>query len=121
MNRKKPSEKILSMLIYWEKVSVGYKIEGFLPAVSKLISLLKSDVNSSQKITGLESFLEKYKNSDLQPLEELVKEWKELEEQSKEPLQEGLFKKEYLYYVGGGVIVLFLLWLLCLGWKKINS
>jgi len=121
MNQKKPSEKILSMLTYWEKVGVGYRIEGFLPEVSKLISLLKSNVNSTQKIAGLVSFLEKYKSSDLQPLEELVKEWRKLEEQVKEPLQEGLFKKEYLYYVGGGVIILFLLRLLCLGWKKINS
>ena len=83
-----------------------------MPEVSKLITLLKSNVNSSQKIKDLESFLKKYKSSDLQPLEELVKEWKELEKNSKEPLQEGLFKKEYLYYVGSGVIVLFLLWLL---------
>ncbi len=87
---KTPPEKILSLLTYWEEISLGYRQRGFLASVSQLISLLKNEISPAKKIKELENFLEKYENSDIKPLTELVKEWKKeegLEENNSPPSQ----------------------------------
>jgi hypothetical protein len=120
-------EKILSILTNWEKVYIGYRIEGFLSQVSKLISLLKSETESSKKIKELESFLKKYKSSDTEPLTQLVKEWKKMEGMeenttlNQEQLEQNNFpwKKvgKYSLWCLGILVVILLIWW---GIKKIS-